>query len=91
MGAEEGRKRSLFYCLITGRMCSVFPYEKERLTECVFDTNLYITLGSKYTLGHPAGLGLNCKMTQYDLPVNIIHKLERILYFSRLSLGVFCN
>lgn len=42
--------------------------------DCVFDTNLYITLGSKYAPGHPAGLGLNCKMTQCCIPVKILHK-----------------
>lgn len=42
--------------------------------DCVFDTNLYITLGSKYALGHPASLGLNCKMTQCNIPVKILHK-----------------
>lgn len=49
----------------------LFHYQKTMLCislwegriNCDFDTNLYITLGSKYTPGHPAGLGLNCKVT----------------------------
>lgn len=61
---------------------------REAKADCVVDTNLDVTRGSKCAAGHPAGLGLNRKMTQCDIPVKTLHKFSMILCFSHLSLVV---
>lgn len=61
---------------------------REAKADCVVDTNLDVTRGSKCAPGHPAGLGLNRKMTQCHIPIKTFHKFSIILCFSRLSLVV---